>query len=342
MKSEERSITLIQLIGPSGLRAELTNYGARLTRLLVPDGRGETLDVALGFDTIAEYKDHKNLYFGATVGRVANRTANASFTLDGVEHVLASNDGVNHLHGGPDFGFDRVPWEPGEVETDSASVTFFRVSPHLEEGYPGNLEVAVTYTLTVDGGLRIDFQAVTDRRTPVNLAHHTYWNLAGCNSGKTVDHHLLTVLADRYTPTDESLIPLGPLRTVDETPLDFRSPTSVGPRANSFVAGPTKGLDHNLVLSEWDGTLRLAATLESPPNGLVMELHTTEPGVQVYSGGHMPPTTGKGGVVYPTRGGICLEAQHFPDSPNHPEYPTVLLEPGSTYRQTTEYRFYSR
>ncbi len=300
------------------------------------------MDVALGFDTIANYEDHKNLYFGATVGRVANRTAHASFTLDGVEHVLAANDGPNHLHGGPELSFDRVLWQAGEIGDEGASVTFSRVSPDLEEGYPGNLEVGVTYTLTEDGGLRIDFQAVTDRRTPVNLVHHTYWNLAGSDSGQTVDDHLLTVFADRYTPIDEWLIPFGPLQAVDRTPLDFRSPAEVGPRAALFAEGPTKGLDHNLVLAEWDGTLRRAAVLENPANGLVMELHTTEPAVQVYSAGHMPPTTGKGGSVYPTRGGICLEAQHFPDSPHHPEYPSVLLDPGSTYRQTTEYRFYAR
>jgi aldose 1-epimerase len=337
--SEEPSSELIQLIGPTGIRAELTSYGARVTRLLVTDANGRTIDVALGFDTLAGYEANKHLYFGATVGRVANRIGSASFTLDGVNHALAANDGPNHLHGGAVRSFDRVLWESGDV--DRASVDFTYSSPHLEEGYPGNLEAGVTYMLTEEG-LRIDFRAVTDRRTPVNLAHHTYWNLAGSESGETVDDHELTVVADRFTPTDHQMIPLGPHERVDGTPLDFRVPAEVGPRALSLAREPARGLDHNFVLSEWDGALRQAARLERPSTGLVMEFHTTEPGVQVYSGGHMGPTVGKGGVVYPTRGGICLEAQHFPDSPHHPEYPSVLLEPGDVYRQTTEYRFSSR
>jgi aldose 1-epimerase len=331
---------LIQLTGPTGIRVELINYGARVTRLFVTDANGQTVDVALGFDTAGGYEANKHLYFGATVGRVANRIGGASFTLDGVEYTLAANDGPNHLHGGAVRSFDRILWESRVIDQTSADFTYS--SPHLEEGYPGNLEAGVTYTLTEEGGLRIDFRAITDRRTPVNLAHHTYWNLAGSESGETVDDHELTVIADRFTPTDHQMIPLGQHELVDDTPLDFRTPAEVGPRALALAGEPAKGLDHNFVLSEWDGALRLAARLERPSNGLVMDLHTTEPGVQVYSAGHMGPTVGKGGVVYPTRGGLCLEAQHFPDSPNHPEYPNVLLEPGDVYRQTTEYRFSSR
>jgi aldose 1-epimerase len=307
--------------------------------LVVADADGRDLDVALGFDTVAEYEADLSLYFGATVGRVANRTAGATFALDGATYVLAANDGPNHLHGGAVRSFDRVLWDTGNPDPNGSSITFTYLSPHLEEGYPGRLECGVTYTLTSEAGLRIDFAATTDRRTPVNLVHHTYWNLGGSESGGTVDGHRLTVLAHQFTPTDRDLIPLGPHEDVEATPLDFRAPTEIGPRARSLSNEPAKGLDHNFVLSEWDHNLRLAARLEHASNGLVMELLTTEPGVQVYSGGHMKPTTGKSGVVYPTRGGVCLEAQHFPDSLHHPEYPSILLEPGDTYRQTTEYRF---
>jgi len=330
---------VIELIGPTGIRAQLTNYGARLTRLLVDDAQGRQLDVVLGFDTPDEYNVNKSLYFGATVGRVANRTAGASFILDGVTYRLAANNGANHLHGGTVHSFDRVVWDLATIDPDGATVEFRHASPHLEEGYPGNLEAGVTYTLTKEGGLRIDYRVITDRRTPVNLTHHTYWNLGGSEEAATIDDHILTVFGDRYTPTDQDLIPLGPQEPVDDTPLDFRTPTEIGPRSRALANEQSAGLDHNFVLSEWDSTLRVAARLQHPSNGLVMGLHTTEPGVQVYSAGHLAPTPGKGGIVYPTRGGICLEAQHFPDSLHHPEYPTLLLEPGDTYLQTTEYRF---
>ncbi|HLF44238.1 MAG TPA: aldose epimerase family protein, partial [Acidimicrobiia bacterium] len=322
---------LIELVGPTGLRAELTNHGARLTRLLVPDAGGRTLDVVLGFDTLAEYETNHGLYFGATVGRVANRIAGAGFSIDGVQYTLAANDGANHLHGGASRSFDRVVWNVRRGNPNAASVEFRYSSLHLEEGFPGNVEVTVTYRLTGESGLRIDYEATTDRRTPVNLTHHTYWNLGGGN-GERVDDHRLTVFADRFTPTNQDLIPLGPLSPVDRTALDFKNPTAIGPRIAELADSPSIGLDHNLVLSEWDSTLRWAGRLEHPRNGLVMDLHTTEPGVQVYSAGSMPRTVGKDGVVYPPFGGICLEAQHFPDSLHHPEYPSILLGPGETYR----------
>ena len=330
---------LIRLVGPTGITAELANHGARLTRLLVDDVTGRPLDAALGFDTLAQYYANVGLYFGATVGRVANRIGGASFILDDVTYKLAPNDGTNHLHGGTVRSFDRVIWDVAVLDPDGASVQFRHASPHLEEGYPGNLEASVTYTLTQENGLRIDYRAITNRRTPVNLTHHTYWNLEGGEAAATVDKHLLTVFADQYIPSDDHLIPLGPEAPVHETPLDFRAPTELGPRIRALSGEPSAGLDHNFVVANWDATLRHAARLELPSNGVAMDLHTTQPSVQIYSGGHMPPTTGKGGVLYPTSGGICLEAQHFPDSVHHPEYPTVLLEPGDTYRQTTEYRF---
>jgi aldose 1-epimerase len=334
----EPSSRFFQLIGPTGLRAEVTNHGARLVRLLVPDAEGRIVDVALGFDTIAEYEAHSSLYFGATVGRVANRTAEATFTLDGVTYQLAANDGDHHLHGGSLRSFDKVVWDVGN-DSEASAIEFRHFSPHLEDGYPGNLQVSVTYRLTPEDGLRIDYSATSDRRTPLNLTHHSYWNLGGVAAPETVDDQVLTVFADRYTPTDDSLIPLGRLDPVDQTPLDFRRPTVIGPRLRTLADGPGAGLDHNFVLTEWDSSLRVAAQLHHPGNGLILDLLTTEPGLQVYSSGKLPPTTGKNGVVYPTRGGICLEAQHFPDSVHHPEYPSVLVGPGDTYRQTTEHRF---
>jgi aldose 1-epimerase len=296
------------------------------------------LDAVLGFDTVDEYEANKDLYFGATVGRVANRTAEANFSLDGVTYQLARNDGVNHLHGGVLRSLDRVVWDVMPSGPDRTSVRFAYTSPHLEEGYPGNLDVTVVYTLIRENGLRIDYQAVSDRRTPINLTHHTYWNLTG-EAGQTIDGHSLTVMADEYTPTDDYLIPLGPKASVANTSLDFRLPKELGPTIGSLAGRPSLGLDHNFVLRDWDSTLQHAARLQRSANGLVMDMYTTEPGIQVYSSGHMPATRGKSGVVYPTRGGICLEAQHFPDSLHHPEYPEMVLEPGNTYRQTTEYRF---
>lgn len=334
----EPASQLIELTGPTGIQAELMNHGARLVRLLVPDARGRVHDVALGFDTVAEYEANNSLYFGATVGRVANRTAGAGFSLDGTSYQLAANDGDNHLHGGSFRSFDKVVWEVGKA-TDRSAIEFRHSSPHLEEGYPGTVNVSVTYSLTAEGGLRIDYAATTDRRTPLSLTHHTYWNLGGGTGSETIDDHVLTVFADRYTPTDDELITLGPLDPVDDTPLDFRLPTAMGPRIQAIADGPGSGLDHNFVLTGWDSTLRRAARLQNPGNGLVLDLLTTEPGVQIYSGGKMPATTGKGGVVYPARGGVCLEAQHFPDSLHHPEYPSILVDPDETYRQTTEYRF---
>jgi aldose 1-epimerase len=307
--------------------------------LLVRDAKERTCDVVLGFDTLAEYEANRNLYFGATVGRVANRIAGANFTVDGVDFPVVANDGPNHLHGGSISSFDRVVWEVVAGGEGAASVTFRHVSPHLDEGYPGHLEAIVEYSLTPENGLRIEYHAWADQRTPVNLTHHSYWNLAGSDSGSTIDDHLLTLTAERYTPSDDLLIPLGPMSPVAETPFDFRYPAELGPRIRALADRPSAGLDHNFVIQDWDSTLRHAARLQSPANGVVMDLHTTEPGVQVYTGGHMPSTRGKGGVVYPPRGGVCLEAQHFPDSVHHPEYPNVLLEPGDTYRQTTEYRF---
>lgn len=329
----DRSVTLT---GEGGIVAELTDYGARLVRLVLPDVGGAPRDVVLGFDTIEEYQANPDQFFGATIGRVANRIAGSRFTLDGSEYRLTANEGSNHLHGGGEGRFDQVRWETDRVGDTAAK--FSHTSPHLDEGYPGVLDVEVEYRLA-DDGIEIVYRAQTDRPTPVNMTHHTYWNLDGTASGGTVDGQLLQVLADHYTPVSRDLIPLGHLEPVDGTPLDFRSPAMIGPRADSLESEPGDGIDHNFAVSDWDSSLRAVARITDSAGRLVMDVMSTQPGLQVYSGNHLAPTSGKGGVVYPTRGGICLEPQHFPDSVHHPGFPTTILEPGDVYQQTIVYRF---
>ena len=309
---------LVTLTGQAGLFAELTGNGARLVRLVLPDVGGAPRDVVLGFDTIAEYLANPDLFFGATIGRVANRIDGSRFALDGSEYRLTANEGRNHLHGGGEGRFDQVRWETNRL--GDTTVLFGHTSPHLDEGYPGVLEIEVEYRLG-DDGIEIVYRARTDRRTPVNMTHHTYWNLDGSASGSTVDHHLLQVYADHYTPVDRALIPLGHLEPVEGTPLDFRSPAAIGPRADALQSEPGDGIDHNFAVSDWDSSLRAVARVTDSSGRLVMEVSSTQPGLQVYSGNHLPPTPGKSGVVYPTRGGLCLEPQHFPDSVQPPRIP---------------------
>ncbi len=326
----------VRLAGPGGIIAELTEFGARLVRLVLPDVDGAPRDVVLGFDTIEEYQANPDLFFGATIGRVANRIAGSRFILDGSEYRLTANEGRNHLHGGGAGRFDQVRWETERL--GETAVRFGHISPHLDEGYPGRLEVEVEYRLA-DDALEIGYRARSDRPTPVNMTHHTYWNLDGTATGATVDGHLLQVLADHYTPIDRELIPLGHLEPVGGTPLDFRSPATIGSRADSLEAEPGDGIDHNFVVSDWDSSLRAVARVTDSTGRLVMEVMSTQPGLQVYSGNHLSPTSGKGGVVYPPRGGLCLEPQHFPDSVHHPGFPSTIIEPGDVYQQTTVYRF---
>jgi aldose 1-epimerase len=325
----------VQLTGSTGLSAELDSYGARLIRLVLPDVDGSPRDVVLGFDTIEGYQTHPDLFFGATIGRVANRIAGARYTLDGEEFLLTANEGQNHLHGGGQHRFDRSDWKP--VVVDESAVRFAHTSPHLEEGYPGAVDADVLYRLT-DDSLEIEYRATTDRRTPMNMTHHTYWNLDG-NTGGTIDGHLLQVMAEHYTPIDTDLIPLGHLEPVEGTPFDFRSPAAIGARADALASEPGDGIDHNFAISDWDSALRTVARVTDSSGRLAMEVSATQPGLQVYSGNHLTPVVGKGGVVYPTRGGLCLEPQHFPDSLHNPGFPSIILEPGETYRQTTVYRF---
>lgn len=333
---------LITLRSPSGVELDVTTYGGGVTRLLAPDRDGELADVVLGHERLEAYLAGAP-YFGAIVGRYGNRIAGGRFTLDGTEYALSINNGLNHLHGGV-TGFDKVVWEAESYANDAESgVVLTHVSPDGDEGYPGELTVRVTYALTVNGDLRIDYEASTDAPTVVNLTHHGYWNLAGHGAGDVLDHEL-AVLADHITPVDETLIPTGELRPVDGTPFDFREATSIGARIEAddeqMVFGG--GYDHNFVLGGWedDGVLRMAAVLRDPVSGRTMEVLTTEPGLQFYSGNFLDGSDiGKGGVVYEQRTGLCLETQHFPDSPNQPGFPSTVLRPGETYRSTTVYRF---
>jgi len=336
------TVDLITLRSPSGVELDVATYGGIVTRLLAPDRGGELADVVLGHDRLEPYLAGTP-YFGAIVGRYGNRIANGRFTLDGKEYVLAVNNGPNHLHGGI-RGFDKVVWqaEPYANETEAGIVLRY-VSPDGEEGYPGELSAKVTYALTAAGELRIDYEAMTDAPTIVNLTHHGYWNLAGHGSGDILDH-VLAIRASRFTPVDETLIPTGERRPVEGTPFDFLDPTAIGARidADDEQIAFGGGYDHNFVLDGWenDGELRSAAVLHDPVSGRTVEVLTTEPGLQFYSGNFLDGSDiGKGGVVYERRTGLCLETQHFPDSPNHPAFPTTVLRPGETYRSTTVYRF---
>ena len=322
------------------VEVEAIEYGAIITRLVAPDHRGEPGDVVLGFDSLEGYFA-ESPYFGAVVGRYANRIALGRFSLDGVSYQLARNDGANHLHGGV-RGFDKVLWE-GTPASDGAmpGVTFAYSSADGEEGYPGALAARVTYLLSADGALHVRYHATTTRPTIVNLTQHSYFNLAA-TGGDVLGHELL-VNASRFTPVDDGLIPTGELRAVQGTPFDFRESTSLGARIDApdrqlTLAG---GYDHNFVLDRDDGrSLVLAARVVEPVTRRTLEVHTTEPGVQLYSGNFLDGSvTGKGGGRYAHRSGFCLETQHFPDSPNHPAFPSVVLRPDDEFRSESVYLF---
>jgi aldose 1-epimerase len=322
------------------MTVKVMTYGAIITELHVPDRRGTPGDVVLGFDDLEGYLGN-HPYFGATIGRVANRIAGGKFTLEGREYALALNDGSNSLHGGRK-GFDKVLWKAEEVSgPDGPAVKLTYLSRDGEEGYPGNLSASVTFTVTDDDSLRIDNTATTDKATPVNLTNHSYFHLAGPASGTILDHELM-LAADMYTPVDDMLIPTGEIASVRETPMDFSTPTPIGARIDQLKGDP-RGYDHNFVLRGGEKSPALAARLYDPKSGRVMEVFTTEPGVQFYSGNFLDGTLkGKGGVVYRKHQGLCLETQHFPDSVHHANFPSILLRPSMTYTQTTIYRFSTR
>jgi aldose 1-epimerase len=322
------------------MTAKVMTYGAILTELHVPDRNGKIADVVLGFDTLAGYlAGHP--YFGATTGRVANRIAGGKFTLDGKEYILAVNNGPNSLHGGLK-AFDKKVWKAEAVSGPSGpAVKFSYTSPDGEEGYPGNLAVTVTYTVTADNELKIDYTATTDKATPLNLTNHSYFNLGSPASGDILNHEL-TLEADQYTPSDDTLIPTGQLAPVKGTPLDFTAPKAIGSRFAELTGEP-RGYDHNYVLRGERKTPTLGARVYDPDSGRVLEMFTTEPGVQFYTANFLDGSLkGKGGVVYKKHQGFCLEAQHFPDSIHHPNFPSTVLKPGETYSQTTIYKFTTR
>lgn len=335
------AVDLYTLTNANGIEAKITNYGGIVVSLKTPDRKGSLSDVVLGYETVDGYV-RKNPFFGSLVGRYGNRIGQAKFSLNGVEYQLARNNGRNHLHGGL-VGFDKKVWQarPGK-SADGVGLELTYLSRDGEEGYPGNLSVTVTYTLTNNNGLRIDYLATTDKDTIVNLTNHSYFNLAGEG---TILGHQLVLNADRFTPVDSELITTGELRSVKGTALDFLQPHAIGERIDAteeqIVFG--KGYDHNFVLNHAAGTLGLAASVYEPTTGRAMEVYTTEPGVQFYTGNFLDGSiTGKGGRVYHRRSGFCLETQHFPDSPNKPQFPTVVLKKGAEYKSTTVFRFSTR
>jgi aldose 1-epimerase len=337
------AVDIYTLKNRRGAEARVTTYGGAVVSLKVPDRAGRVEDVVLGFDDIEGYLK-TTTYIGSLVGRYANRIARGRFTLNGTEYKLATNNGENHLHGGV-RGFDKVIWKARPLAARGGqALELTYLSKDGEEGYPGNLNVRVVYTLTDANELKIDYYATTDKDTVVNLTNHNYYNLAGQGNGDILGH-LLTVNASRFTPTDAGAIPTGELRPVRGTPFDFTRPTAIGARINpdeeQLKLG--KGYDHNFVVNGRPGTLRLAARVSEPTTGRVMETWTTEPGMQLYTGNYLDGSdTGKGGKPYRHRYGFCLETQHYPDSPNRPAFPSTVLRKGGRFRSTTVYKFSAR
>jgi aldose 1-epimerase len=335
-------VAMYTLRNRRGMEARIATYGGIVTYLATPDRRGYYADVVLGHDSLAGYLNDSP-YLGALVGRYGNRIAHGKFTLDSHTYTLATNNGPNALHGGR-VGFDKVVWKvvKAEVTPKGRQLTLTYLSKDGEEGYPGNLAITAVYTLTDQNALRLDYTATTDKPTVVNLTQHSYFNLRGKGD---ILGHVVQINADRFTPVDSTLIPIGELRSVAGTPFDFRSPTAIGARINAeneqLRLG--KGYDHNWVINGPAGALRRMATVYEPETGRLLEVLSTEPGLQFYSGNFLNGSiTGKGGWIYQFRNGFCLEPQHFPDSPNHRSFPSVVLRPGEVYRNTIIYRFSAR
>lgn len=336
------SIKLYTLKNESGMTVRVTNYGAIVTSIIVPDRNGKQADVALGYDRVEDYINAVDKpYFGAVVGRYGNRIAKGEFTLDGETYSLLKNNGENHLHGGA-IGFDKVVWTVDEY-VEGQALTLSYLAKDKEEGYPGNLQLKITYTLADDNSLVVDYHATTDKATPVNVTQHTYFNLKGEGQGTILDHQLM-LNAKKFTPVDESLIPTGEMPTVAGTPFDFTTPKAIGrdigQQNEQLVFG--LGYDHNWILDTdgKEGELSLAAQVHEPSSGRVMEIYTTEPGIQFYCGNFLDGRLkGKSGKPYVHRGGFCLETQHFPDSPNQPNFPSTILKPGETYDSKTVFKF---
>ena len=336
----EGPVDLYTMTNTRGMEVRAMNYGGIIVSLRVPDKKGVLADVVLGFDTLDAYLNNTP-YFGAIIGRYANRIANGKFALDGVEYRLARNNGMNSLHGGLK-GFDKVLWHSEQFENiHGIGVVFTYTSKDGEEGYPGNLKATVTYTLTDQSELQIEYEATTDKATSVNLTNHSYFNLAGEGNGDILKHELM-LNADRFTLVDSALIPTGELRLVARTPFDFTKPTAVGARidANNEQLAIAHGFDHNFVLNRKSSQLALAGRVHEPQTGRVLKVYTTEPGVQFYTGNFLDGTiTGKNGHAYKKHSALCVETQHFPDSPNHPHFPSTILKPELNYHSRTVYKF---
>jgi aldose 1-epimerase len=332
-------VKLYRLANGKGMEVNITDYGATVVSLTTADKYGKRADVVLGYDTLEEYLQGK-YYFGCIIGRYANRIARGRFTLNGSSYALAQNEVSNHLHGGV-CGFDKVVWEVRAIDEDKNEIQFFYLSKDGEEGYPGNLSVKTVYRLTDNNELRIDYRATTDKPTVLNLTNHAYFNLAGAGHADILDHELF-INADHFTPVDKTLIPTGELRPVTGTPMDFTHTTRIGARISQadeqlIVA---KGYDHNWVLNTNGSLTKPAARVREPGSGRILEVFTTQPGLQFYSGNFLEnQINGKIGERYGHRSGFCLETQHFPDAPNQPHFASTLLKPGSVYTQTTMYRF---
>jgi len=329
-------ITQYTLTNPSGMIVKIINYGGTVTDIIVPDKDGKMGDVVLGYDSLSGYLQRGNPYFGCLVGRYGNRIANARFTLDGKEYKLAANNNGNTLHGGVK-GFDKRVWKASDINTDSvSSIKFAYDSKDMEEGYPGNLHTEVVYTLTKDNELKIEYTATTDKATPVNLTNHCYFNLSAGTDSTILDHELM-LRATRFTPVNDLLIPTGSIDTVKGNAMDFTAAKKIG-KDIAQVAG---GYDHNWVFQKPENRFDLVASLYHPPSGRYMEVRTTEPGIQFYSGNFLDGVlkNTRGGAKYVKHAGLCLETQHFPDSPNQPSFPNTILKPGETYQQITVYKF---
>jgi aldose 1-epimerase len=334
------SVELFTLTNPHGMEVRVMTYGGIIVSIKVPDRKGAFDDVVLGYDSLAGYL-RSSPYFGAIVGRYGNRIAHGTFTIDGESYHLDTNNGPNALHGGVK-GFDKVVWHAESIKQDSTvGVLLTHTSPDGDQGYPGTVQARVSYALTPDNKLIVSYHATTDKATPINLTQHSYFNLAGAGKGDILGH-VVMINADRFTPVDSTLIPTGELAPVAGTPMDFRTPTAIGAR----IAQPDPqlknagGYDHNFVLNRNGDTLSLAARVVEPTTGRVLTVTTTQPGVQFYTGNFLDGTiTGKDGHVYLRRYGFCLETQHFPDSPNHPTFPTTILRPGQEYQSQTVFRF---
>ena len=338
--SNGKAVEIYTLKNSNGAETRIITYGGTIVSLKMPDKNGKFGDVVLGYDSIADYEKNQS-YIGALIGRYANRIAKGRFSLDGKEYVLAKNNGENHLHGGLK-AFDKVVWTAkSSVDKNGANLELSYLSKDGEEGYPGNLTIKVVYTLTENNELKVAYSATTDKNTIVNLTQHAYFNLAGAGSGDILNHQL-TLYADKFTPTDDGSIPTGELRSVKGTPFDFLTPAVIGARINNADEQLKfgNGYDHNWVLNKNDNSLTLAATVFESASGRVMEVYTTERGLQFYAGNYLDGAIkGKSGQNYPRRSGFCLEAQNFPDSPNKSNFPSPVLKPGETYRQTTVYKF---